>query len=124
MQCKQCGNELGAKATFCPCGWQKHKEKSPYADAPSVPCSSVGCGIAAMCRIQTPDGLINVCWQHYDRYYFVQARDNCAAKGLHTTDQLRAAFKAGTATLARKLSNREFLVQREPGEDWDEQPST
>ncbi len=87
-------------------------------------CYKPECGIDALCRINVDGAWLWMCWQHYEHHFLKVARDNCAAKGLHTTEQLRSAFKAGTATLARKLSNREFLVQREPGEDWDEQPST
>lgn len=84
--------------------------------ATSVPCAHDTCGIAAMCKIRTPTGWANLCWQHYDAHYAAQARANCAARGLHTTAQLRAAFSAGTAILASRQRN----MQREPGEDWTE----
>jgi hypothetical protein len=89
----------------------------------TIPCAHANCGIDAMCRIKTKTGWADVCWQHYDAHYAAQARANCAAKGLHTTAQLREAWKVGTATLARRMRNREVMVQREPGEDWDEVPA-
>lgn len=121
MQCPKCQSTLANSAIYCGCGWSKKSQQS--VTAPSVPCAHQECGIAAMCKIKTPTGWANLCWRHYDAHYAAQARANCAARGLHTTEQLRAEFKATAARLTQKLTNREFLMQREPGEDWDE-PAT
>lgn len=119
MDCPECHNELGARARYCGCGWVKpaNANTAPHAD---VPCAHMDCGIAAMCKIQTPTGWANLCWQHYDQYFAQQAKANCAAKVLHTTEKLLAAFKAQSEKLVPHLTNREFLKLRDPGEDYSE----
>lgn len=122
MICPGCNAQLSDRATFCGCGWQKRKQKLE-PEIVRYRCAHETCGISAMCRIKvSTTAWANLCWQHYDAHYAAQARANCAARGLHTTAQLREAFKAGTAALAQKMRKREVLVQREPGEDWDEDP--
>jgi hypothetical protein len=91
MQCPDCKQELGARATYCPCGWKKATQarEQPH-DAP-VPCAHSGCGIRAMCRIRTATGWANLCWQHYDAHFSQKAIDNLDKYGMERqADETRA----------------------------------
>ncbi len=126
MECQRCGNELGARATYCPCGWRKASKYQPAQQHVSVPCAHDGCGIDAMCKIKvSATAWANLCWQHYDAHFLKQGQETCARLGLDTVEKQRAYFRAGF----RKLAGRQFehvqreaerLVQREPGEDYGE----
>lgn len=109
MECPNCTATLTARATYCGCGWKKHKQQ--YQErAPDVPCAHEACGIAAMCRLKTPTGYANVCWQHYDAHFAERAQESLAAYGLtrrngesgsaHVT-RMRAFVRAGVKRIGR-----------------------
>ena len=82
MQCNQCGATLHDNATFCGCGWKKFAKKSAAVDEHRIPCAHAECGIKAMCRIQTPTGWANLCWQHYDSHFSNQAIESLDKYGM------------------------------------------
>lgn len=128
MECPDCHCELHNTAKYCGCGWRKPNQNATPPRA-SVPCAHQDCGIDAMCKIKTPTGWANLCWQHYDAHFLAQGQATCERLGLDTVEKQRAYFREGF----RKLAGRSFentqreaerLKQREPGEDWDETPAT
>lgn len=86
-----------------------------------VDCAHEGCNSPAICKIKvSTTAWANLCDYHYNDHFTKKAKASCDAKGLTTTPQLRAAFRDGVKTLQGRLTNREFLKQREPGEDYSE----
>jgi hypothetical protein len=81
MECPKCHVEI-ADSTYCGCGWKKLKPRFETGRDEPVPCAHADCGIAAMCRIRTPTGWANLCWQHYDQHFASQAIDNLDKYGM------------------------------------------
>lgn len=82
MQCPDCKQELGNRATYCPCGWRKAQSRTDKPEPVYVPCAYADCGIAAMCKIKTKTGWANLCWQHYDKHFAEQAVENLDKYGM------------------------------------------
>lgn len=81
MQCPECKDELGARATYCQCGWKKSAQRA-QPPAVHISCAHADCGIRAMCKIKTKTGWANLCWQHYDKHYADEAHANLDKYGL------------------------------------------
>tara|TARA_R110000868_G_scaffold120983_1_gene320997 strand:+ start:1212 stop:1550 length:339 start_codon:yes stop_codon:yes gene_type:complete len=81
MECPKCKTEVHNSAKYCGCGWKKQSASTAQRDEP-VRCAHEECGITAMCKIKTPIGWANLCWQHYDEYFAKQAHHNLSKWGL------------------------------------------
>jgi len=85
MQCPECKSEIGAKATYCGCGWRKMRVVHGSGRHEPSRCAHDDCGIDALYKVQTKTGLSNFCWQHYDEHYERQAIANLPKWGMQRT---------------------------------------
>ena len=84
--------------------------KAPVSAAQEVVytrCAHDDCGISAFCKINTPPGWANLCWQHYDEHFAKQALDNLPKWGLEKLP----GEKAPEHTLRMRQFFRETAMQ-------------
>lgn len=68
MNCIQCSNELGSRATYCECGWRKSAPRFTEETNRFIQCAHETCGTSALHKIKVSTGYANVCQFHYDEH--------------------------------------------------------
>jgi len=119
MECPECKTEIG-RANYCGCGWSgRTKPKNDDDEKPKVQCSHAGCEALSKVKIVTETGWANLCLMHYGDYYTRKANNTCNVLGLYTNKQ-RREYAVDLLRKSPLLQGAERMIQREPGEDWNE----
>lgn len=97
MECPNCRKFLPAGSTSHQmCGWNVRPDR-PVAAA----CGFNGCQQQAIIRHHAA----NLCLDHYLALHQVKAKDWCASRGLHTTEQMIEYCSPRLAAIYRKRNN-------------------
>ena len=91
------------------------KQQAPVSYAARPRCAR--CPSDAVVMVQVAGQKLSLCGSCDAELVRLEAEETCKAKGLDTTEKQRAWLRQRKAD---RSTQRERLVQREPGEDWQE----